>query len=123
MLYGPNTNLGHTSLLVMLEAQFRYVLQAVSRLAKGDVAWLDVRGEVQDTFNAALQDRIQNSVWSQGCTSWYQTDSGKNATNWPGSTITYKRRTRQLVEAHYHLEPASRRAHRQIDVARLPMGT
>ncbi len=107
MLYGPNTNLGHTSLVVMLEAQIQYITQAVSRLAQGDVAWLDVRAEIQDTFNAALQDRIQNSVWSQGCTSWYKTDSGKNTANWPGSTITYKRRTRRLIEAHYHHEPAN----------------
>ncbi len=110
MLYGPNTNLGHTSLVVMLEAQIRYVLHAVSLLARGDVASLEVRGEVQDTFNAVLQDRIKNSVWSQGCTSWYKTDSGKNTANWPGSTITYKRLTRRLIEEHYHVEPASKRA-------------
>ncbi len=103
ILYGPNTNLGHNSIVFMLEAQIGYAMQAVRRLAQGDVAWLDVRADVQNEFNTALQERIRATVWSQGCSSWYKTASGRNPINWPGFTFEYRRRTRQLNESDYHL--------------------
>ena len=105
VLYGPNTNLGHSSIVFMLEAQIGYVMQAVQRLAQGNVAWLDVRADVQDDFNTELQERIRATVWNQGCSSWYRTESGKNPLNWPGFTFEYRHRTRRLIEADYHLEP------------------
>jgi cation diffusion facilitator CzcD-associated flavoprotein CzcO len=103
VLYGPNTNLGHSSIVFMLEAQIGYVMQAVRRLARGDAAWLDVRVDVQDAFNTTLQHRIRATVWSQGCSSWYKTASGRNPINWPGFTFEYRRRTRRLNESDYHL--------------------
>lgn len=102
VLYGPNTNLGHSSIVFMLEAQIGYVMQAVRRLAAGDAAWLDVRAEVQDAFNAKLQQRIRATVWNQGCSSWYKTASGANPINWPGFTFEYRHRTRRLNESDYH---------------------
>ncbi|MBJ8343811.1 NAD(P)/FAD-dependent oxidoreductase [Antrihabitans sp. YC2-6] len=106
VLYGPNTNLGHSSIVFMLEAQIGYVLQAVRRLARGDIAYLDVRPDVQDSFNAKLQQRIRASVWAQNCTSWYKNAAGKNPINWPGFTFEYKRRTQRLTESDYELAPA-----------------
>ena len=105
VLYGPNTNLGHSSIVFMLEAQIGYVMQAMQRLAQGNVAWLDVRADVQDDFNTELQERIRATVWNQGCSSWYRTESGKNPLNWPGFTFEFRHRTRRLIEADYHLEP------------------
>jgi cation diffusion facilitator CzcD-associated flavoprotein CzcO len=102
VLYGPNTNLGHSSIVFMLEAQIGYVMQAVQCLARGDAAWLDVRADVQDAFNTTLQKRIHATVWSQSCSSWYKTASGKNPINWPGFTFEYRRRTRRLNESDYH---------------------
>ena len=107
VLYGPNTNLGHSSIVYMLESQIAYVMQAVRRLAKGDVAWLDVRADVQESFNSELQQRISDTVWSQGCTSWYKTAAGVNPISWPGFTFAYRNRTRTFDEADYDLAPAS----------------
>ncbi|NMN93751.1 flavin-containing monooxygenase [Antrihabitans stalactiti] len=106
VLYGPNTNLSHSSIVFMLESQIGYVIQAVRRLAKGDVSWIDVREGVQDAFNTKLQERIRASVWSQGCSSWYKTASGTNPISWPGFTFEYRQRTRKLDESDYHLAPA-----------------
>lgn len=106
LLYGPNTNLGHSSIVFMLESQIRYVMQAAHRLARGDVTWLDVRAEVQDVFNAKVQERIKATVWDRGCTSWYKTASGKNTNNWPGFTVGYRRRTRRLRLDDFDLQPA-----------------
>lgn len=100
MLYGPNTNLGHSSIVYMLESQIAYVLDAVRHLAKGS-RWLDVKPEVQGAFNTRIQRRIKRTVWDGACTSWYKTAEGKNTNNWPGYTFEYRRATRRLRPEDY----------------------
>ncbi len=90
LLYGPNTNLGHNSIIYMLESQFRYILAC---LDVGGV--LEVKEETQNAFNRELQRRMRRTVWDAGCTSWYQTDDGKQVNNWPGFTFAYRRATRR----------------------------
>ncbi|GAA3172170.1 NAD(P)/FAD-dependent oxidoreductase [Blastococcus jejuensis] len=107
LLYGPNTNLGHNSIVYMLESQIRYVVQAVRRVAARPAA-LSVRPEVQRRFNEWVQDRITATVWDRGCTSWYRTASGRNTTNWPDFTFAYRARTRRFDEADYELTPVAR---------------
>ena len=102
LLYGPNTNLGHNSIVYMLESQIRYVLSCVEALARGARA-LDVRADVQAAFNARLQRRMRQTVWSRGCTSWYQTAGGKHTNNWPGFTFAYRRATRRVALQNYHV--------------------
>lgn len=99
MLYGPNTNLSHNSILVMLEAQAGYIAQAVSALRTRRT--LEVRAAVQRAFNADLQAHLGRSIWAAGCTSWYQTADGTITNNWPGFTLRYRQRTRRLELADY----------------------
>jgi cation diffusion facilitator CzcD-associated flavoprotein CzcO len=96
MLYGPNTNLGHNSIVFMLEAQIAHVMDAVETLARGEHSSLEVRANVQSGFNAWLQKKMRKSVWAAGCTSWYVDASGKNTLNWPDFTFEYRRRARKL---------------------------
>jgi cation diffusion facilitator CzcD-associated flavoprotein CzcO len=95
MLYGPNTNLGHNSIIYMLESQFHYVLQCLEQLKQQPV--MEVRDDVQSEFNQRIQKQIRETVWEKGCNSWYKTESGKNTANWPGFTFDYRRRTRHLA--------------------------
>ncbi|MDB4966793.1 MAG: putative monooxygenase [Myxococcales bacterium] len=95
LLYGPNTNLGHNSIVYMLESQIAYVMQCLQALDAQELRYLDVRADVQHSFNEALQEQLERSVWASGCTSWYQTADGKQTNNWPGFTFTYRRRTRR----------------------------
>lgn len=106
LLYGPNTNLSHSSIVFMLESQFRYIRQAVERLAAGDVKWLDVLPQAQSAYNETIQQRVRDTVWSAGCHSWYQTQTGKNTNNWPGFTVGYRQRTKRLDPADFRAEPA-----------------
>ena len=106
LVYGPNTNLGHNSVLLMVEAQIGYVVQAARRLAAGDVRTMQVRREVHSAFDAQVQRRSGRTVFADGCHSWYRTASGRHTQNWPGSTLTYRWRTRRLREADFLLEPA-----------------
>ncbi len=101
LLYGPNTNLGHSSILYMLESQFAYVLKCLGALQQQGLRTMDVKPQVQQRFNQHLQQLIRHSIWDQGCTSWYKNAAGKNTNNWPGFTFTYRQQTRHLELADY----------------------
>ena len=93
LLYGPNTNLGHNSIIYMLESQFTYVLGCLRALSR--VRYLDVRPDVQRAFDEDVQRRFRTTVWSTGCTSWYKAADGRIVNNWPGYTFGYRRATRR----------------------------
>jgi len=94
MLYGPNTNLGHNSIVFMLERQISYVLQCVQEMVAEGLAALDVRPDVMAGYNRTIQRRMRGMVWEAGCSSWYKTDSGKVTNNWPTFTVEYWLATR-----------------------------
>lgn len=107
LLYGPGTNLAHSSITLMLETQASYVVQAVRAL--DGAAWMDVRPEVQDAYDTRLQQRLAGTVWAQGCSSWYKSADGRIDTNWSGSVTAYRRRLRRLRLADFHVEPVRER--------------
>ena len=96
MLYGPNTNLGHNSIIYMLESQIHYVQQCIAAIDSQKLRSLEVRSFVQVSFNNIVQSKISDTVWNKGCHSWYKTESGKNTNNWPGFTFNYRRQTEKL---------------------------
>jgi cation diffusion facilitator CzcD-associated flavoprotein CzcO len=99
LMYGPNTNTGNTSALYFLEAQARYLTQAVRRFAASGTP-LEVRPEVAADFDAEMQNRLARSVWT-GCQSWYRTAAGRIVTNWPGMAAEYQRRVARLRPEDY----------------------
>lgn len=105
MLYGPNTNLGHNSILSMLEAQFDYVIQALAAQDEPGVAALDVHSGVVSRFNDALQDDMNDAAWSGDCNSWYKNASGKVVNNWSGTVRAYQDKTRRLVLEEFAILP------------------
>lgn len=110
LLYGPNTNLGVGSIIVMLEAQARYIADAVGRLRAqdGPAAW-DVREDVEQAFDAQTQEHLQQSVWTR-CASWYRNEAGRVVNNWPGYMFEYVRATKALDPEHYTLLRAEARS-------------
>ncbi|MHB9800184.1 flavin-containing monooxygenase [Pseudomonas sp. MT3] len=101
ILYGPNTNLGHNSIIYMLESQFPYVLGCLQRIQREGLKYLDVKPQVQQRFNQHLQHELRHTIWERGCNSWYKTASGRNTVNWPGFTFRYRQQTRQPEFADY----------------------
>lgn len=101
MLYGPNTNLSHSSIVFMLESQIHYVLLCLHNLKRAGAVFMDVKPARQQSYVAGLQARLAKSVWASGCTSWYTTASGKNVANWPGFTFAYRHITRRLERGDY----------------------
>jgi cation diffusion facilitator CzcD-associated flavoprotein CzcO len=98
MLAGPNTGLGHSSMVFMIEAQMRYVVDCM-RVAGRRSA--EVRADAQAAFNRKLQPRLDHSVWSSGCKSWYLDSNGKNVALWPGFTFEFWLRTRRIARDDY----------------------
>ncbi|WP_175856575.1 alpha/beta hydrolase fold domain-containing protein [Burkholderia anthina] len=93
MLYGPNTNLGHNSIVYMLESQIAHVMRCVLAMRRDGARAIDVDPRRYRRFNVHVQQRLAGSIWS-GCKSWYVDASGHNSTNWPGFTLTYRWLTR-----------------------------
>jgi cation diffusion facilitator CzcD-associated flavoprotein CzcO len=90
-VYGPNTNLGGSSIVIMLEAQAGWIAQVARRIADGDAHRVAVRREVADAYDDEMQGRLSTSVWA-GCDSWYH-DGTRITTNWPGRVTEYRQRT------------------------------
>jgi len=108
MLAGPNTGLGHNSVVFMLEAQVGYIMQAVSAMESGSIDSLEVRPEIEAEFNRQLQRRLARTVWASGCRSWYLDANGRNVTLWPGFTVEYWFRTRRFRLEDYRVPAGSR---------------
>jgi cation diffusion facilitator CzcD-associated flavoprotein CzcO len=92
-LLGPNTALGHNSVLVMIEAQVRYLLQAIHLAGTGTI---EPKVQALDAFMDEVDSRHSGQVWMSGCQSWYLNSAGENFTIWPASTLAYLWRTRKL---------------------------
>jgi cation diffusion facilitator CzcD-associated flavoprotein CzcO len=101
VLYGPNTNLGGSSIIGMLEAQAGYVAQAATSVGRHGP--LEVRAERAAAYDAEMQRRLGESVWSS-CTSWYRDPSGRITTNWPGTVREYQQRTLRLDRADFRTD-------------------
>jgi cation diffusion facilitator CzcD-associated flavoprotein CzcO len=101
MLYGPNTNLGHNSIIVMIEAQVGYMVEAMKALKRRGAKSLSVTPEAFKRFNVELQDDLGKTAWAGSCSSWYKTASGKITNNWSGDTATYIKLMKQPVLADY----------------------
>jgi cation diffusion facilitator CzcD-associated flavoprotein CzcO len=109
-LWGPNTNLAHSSVVFMSESQLSYVIDALKTMRRDGTAAVEVRREVQDAWNAEVQEKLQSTVWNTGgCASWYMDRNGDNPIMWPGFTFTFRRMTRRFdPAAHVALSPAGR---------------
>ncbi len=104
ILTGPNTGLGHNSLVYMIEAQLDYLMDALRVMEERGAARIEVRRAAQDAYNVDLQSRMGRTVWnSGGCSSWYIDANGKNTTIWPDFTWRFRRQTRRFDPAAYDL--------------------
>lgn len=102
MLLGPNTGLGHTSVVFMIETQVQHVLSCLRLLQEEKAEVIEVKPSAQRRFNDHLQRRLRKRVWNEGgCKSWYLDESGVNRTLWPGFTFEYWARTRRARERDY----------------------
>jgi cation diffusion facilitator CzcD-associated flavoprotein CzcO len=108
-LVGPNTGLGHTSIVFMIESQIAYVLDALRTMRRRGAGTLEVREGAQAAYNAELDRMTKGTVWvTGGCTSYYIDRNGHNSSLWPTYTWPFRRRLREFDVAAYSLAARAR---------------
>jgi cation diffusion facilitator CzcD-associated flavoprotein CzcO len=104
LLLGPNTGLGHSSMIYMIESQIAHVKRAIAELDARGAVTIEVHRETHDAFNRLVDKKMATTVWEiGGCTSFYQDATGHNATLWPDWTFRFRSRTRRWKTGAYRL--------------------
>ncbi|PJZ78489.1 flavin-containing monooxygenase [Leptospira neocaledonica] len=103
ILYGPNTNLAHNSIVYMIESQVRYIISALNEMNKKGIKALIPKVRSMQNYNASLNKKFDKFVWDTGCNNWYINSSGKNTNNWPGHTYEYSYKTRKINLSEYEI--------------------
>lgn len=113
-IVGPNTGLGHSSMVFMIESQVRYISEALKAMRARKAATLEVKPAALRAYNDRLQSKIGKAVWNTGgCQSWYLDENGRNVTLWPGATWQFRLQTRAFDADRYALGPALSRTPRK----------
>ncbi len=101
-MLGPNTGLGHNSVVHIMESQMNYILGYLNLLEKqGPNGYLDVKPEIQQRHNDALQSQFAGTVWESGCKSWYINHQGRNTTLYPRLTVQFRKELKRLDVSDY----------------------
>jgi cation diffusion facilitator CzcD-associated flavoprotein CzcO len=108
MLLGPNTGLGHSSMVYMAESQIAYVLDALRAMDEHGADAVEVRRDAVEAYNDGVQKQLQGTVWNTGCASWYVDEHGRNVTLWPDWTFRFRQRTARFDAEHYTLRSPAR---------------
>lgn len=99
--FGPNSGPGHNSALVYMESQIDYAVKGIQTILRGNLKVLDVRAEVQASYNQAIQKRLAKTNWNSGCKSWYLNADGYNATMYPGFATQYAQQMSEFAINDY----------------------
>ena len=106
MMTGPNTGLGHNSIVYMIESQIEHVLGALRAMETAGAAAVEPRLEAFEAYNADVDARMEGTVWNSGCSSWYMDATGRNATLWPDWTWKFRRRLADFDADEYRFSDA-----------------
>ncbi len=108
---GPNTGLGHSSMVFMIESAVAYINDAIKTANREGLATVEPKAEAQQAWNDDLQRRMAKTVWTTGgCASWYVDENGKNTTLWPKSTLGYRQTLSRFDLDAYDVQAARRSA-------------
>jgi cation diffusion facilitator CzcD-associated flavoprotein CzcO len=105
-IVGPNTALGHSSIIFIIESQVRYIVDAVRTMRREGLGAVEPTADAQQAWNDAIQERMKPTVWTTGgCASWYLDKFGNNTTLWPGQTFSFRRHLSTFDKAAYTVTP------------------
>ena len=107
-LVGPNTGLGHSSIVYMIESQVTYVMDALRTMDRLGASTVEVRPDALAAFNEDIQAKVAGTVWNTGgCQSWYLDKQGRNTSLWPDFTFVFRRKTHRFDPEHYVITTAA----------------
>ena len=103
---GPNTGIGHTSAIFVIEAQMEYLVRAIDAVLDRGAASIEVRADAEAAYTDWVHEEMEKTVWHDGgCTSWYRSRSGKVVAMFPGFSFSFRRLARRFRPEHHVLEP------------------
>ena len=101
-ILGPNSGLGHSSMIHMMESQTNYIMKYLKLLEKtGDNGFLDLKPDVQRDYNEVLHKDFQKTIWASGCNNWYVNQTGRNTVLYPRLTMNFRRETKDINRQEY----------------------
>jgi cyclohexanone monooxygenase len=116
---GPNTGLGHSSMVYMIESHINYLSSALKEMDRHGLATFEVREDRQREFNEKLQDHMDSTIWTTGgCASWYLDAHGNNTTLWPSFTFVFRQMTRRFDRDAYRTTARTDQADRGLTLVR-----
>ncbi|MEJ3404744.1 NAD(P)/FAD-dependent oxidoreductase [Rathayibacter sp. YIM 133350] len=119
LMLGPNTGLGHSSMVYMAESQMEHIVHAIRAMANSGAKAIELRPEAYDAYNRTLDAKMTRTVWQTGgCASWYQDASGRNAALWPDWTFRFRRLARRWDPHAYRVVGRSATASTASDIRR-----
>ena len=111
IMLGPNTGLGHNSVVFMVESQINLVMDALRYMRTHGVGAVEPTEAAQSAFVEEMQRRTEGTVWVDGgCSSWYLDAEGHNSALWPTFTMPFRRRLKHFRPEEYVLTPTTRHA-------------
>jgi hypothetical protein len=105
-LLGPNTGLGHTSVVLMIEAQLQQVIRTLKHMRTNGIVAMEPTAGAQQEWSRTIDRKMRGTVWQTGCQSWYLDSTGRNTTIWPGFVTSFRLRMRQFRPSDYAVIPA-----------------
>jgi cation diffusion facilitator CzcD-associated flavoprotein CzcO len=100
MMFGPNTNLAHSSVLLMVENQSHYITECLSHMSRNKLKYMDVKPEFQKKFTLEVNERMKKKAWIQVKNSWYK-NGDIILNNWPGKAKEYQKLTKTVDVSAY----------------------
>jgi cation diffusion facilitator CzcD-associated flavoprotein CzcO len=101
LLLGPNTGLGHTSVVLMAESQIEQVIRVLRYMRRNRLRAVEPTVDAQRRYTERVDAKMARTVWLSGCSSWYLDATGRNSTLWPGYATGFRRRLRRLRADDY----------------------
>jgi hypothetical protein len=99
---GPNTGIGHTSAIFVIESQMKYIIDCMNKLEKSGKQSIEVRREAEDAYTTMIHSEMNKTVWKTGgCNSWYQSKSGHVIAMFPGFSFSYRRMASRFRPDHH----------------------
>lgn len=102
IMNGPNMTLGHSSMIYMIESQTRHVVNCLEAMKNKQLKRFEVKEDVLNAYNKDIQKKLEGTIWSTGCQSWYKNANGKITALWPSYTFSFRRLTAQFNLDDFH---------------------
>jgi len=105
VITGPNTGIGHTSAIFVIESQIKYVMRCIDILQSNQVKAIEPTESAETKYTAMVHSEMEKTVWKTGgCTSWYQNKRGKVIAMFPGFSFTFRRLCQRFIFGHHNIE-------------------